>query len=60
MLRTLDSLAYAEMRLVLAKLVWNFDMELDPRSDGWIGQNKVYLLWEKPELFIRLIPREKA
>lgn len=54
------SLAYAEMRLVLAKLVWNFDMELDPRSEEWIEQNKVFLLWEKPSLFIKLIPRKNV
>jgi hypothetical protein len=55
----LFSLAYAEMRLIMAKLVWNFDFELDPRSQDWIEQNKVYLLWEKPQLFIRLKPRKR-
>lgn len=45
------------MRLVLAKLVWNFDIELDPRSDGWLDKNLLYFLWQKAELFVRLIPR---
>jgi hypothetical protein len=47
------------MRLVMAKLVWNFDFELDPRSKDWIDQNKVYLLWEKPQLWLKLIPRKR-
>ncbi|CAK7235173.1 hypothetical protein SBRCBS47491_009201 [Sporothrix bragantina] len=54
---TATTLAYAEMRLILAKMIWNFNMELDARSKGWLEKNVVYLLWEKPELFIRLTPR---
>lgn len=51
----LSSLAYAEMNLILARVVWNFDFELDPRSADWIEKNETYLLWEKPDLFVRLI-----
>ncbi|CAK7200233.1 hypothetical protein SEUCBS139899_002924 [Sporothrix eucalyptigena] len=52
------NLAYAEMRLILARILWNFDIELDPRSANWFERNEVFLLWEKPELFIKL--RERA
>ncbi|OCK74493.1 cytochrome P450 [Lepidopterella palustris CBS 459.81] len=51
------NLAYAEMRLILAKMVWNFDIELDPRSENWLEKNMLYFLWEKPELYVRLTPR---
>lgn len=34
----LGSLAYAEMRLILARVLWNFDMELDPSSLEWDNQ----------------------
>ncbi|KAL1897469.1 hypothetical protein Sste5346_004207 [Sporothrix stenoceras] len=51
------NLAYAEMRLILAKMIWNFEMELHPRSEGWLEKNVVYLLWEKPDLYVRLTPR---
>jgi cytochrome P450 len=51
------SLAYAEMRLILDKLIWNFDIDLDPRSEGWLEKNTAFLLWEKPELWLRLNPR---
>ncbi|PNS17744.1 Isotrichodermin C-15 hydroxylase [Sphaceloma murrayae] len=49
------NLAYAEMRLIFAKLIYNFDMELDPVSKDWADQ-KMYLFWEKGELKVRLTP----
>ena len=45
------SLANHEMRIILAKLLWNFDFELRPESENWIDQ-KVYLLWVKPPLMV--------
>ncbi|KAH7142783.1 cytochrome P450 [Dactylonectria estremocensis] len=51
------NLAYAEMRLILARLIWNFHLELDPRSERWLERNVLSFLWEKPELYVRLVPR---
>lgn len=51
------SLAYAEMRLTLAKLLWNFDFGLTDDSDTWLQTQKVYLIWEKIPLLINLRPR---
>ncbi|KAI1017797.1 hypothetical protein LB504_003823 [Fusarium proliferatum] len=51
------NLAYAEMRLILAKLIWNFDIDIDPRSEKWLEKNTAFLLWEKPDLWVRLNPR---
>ena len=50
------SLAAAEMRLVLSKMFWNFNIELhaDTRTD-WFDQ-RVFTLWEKPPLFLQLQP----
>lgn len=49
------NLAYAEMRLILAKVCWNFDMELDEeRCGNWTREQKVFQLWEKKPLWIRL------
>jgi hypothetical protein len=45
------------MRLILAKMIWNFDIELDPRSENWLEKNVLYFLWDKPELYVRLITR---
>ena len=50
-----SSLAYHEMRLVLASVVLCFDMELCTEAKGW-PQQKVFILWLKPELMVRLTP----
>jgi hypothetical protein len=50
------SLSYAEMRLILARIVWNFDMNLDRRSENWIEQQECYVLWRKPPLYVNLTP----
>ena len=49
------SLAYAEMRLILARVLYNFDMELVDPSLDWMTQ-KSYVLWSKPELPVYLKP----
>ncbi|KAK0622230.1 Cytochrome P450 monooxygenase rdc4 [Lasiodiplodia hormozganensis] len=49
------NLAYHEMRIILAKVLWNFNLELCPQSDSWADQ-ECYILWEKPGLFVRAKP----
>jgi cytochrome P450 len=48
------NLAYAEMRLILAKMIWTFEMELEAKSKDWIKQCRVMTLWDKPELAVRI------
>ncbi|VUC29307.1 unnamed protein product [Clonostachys rosea] len=50
------NLAYAEMRLILARIVWNFDLRLAKDSDGWIDRGETYLIWRKPALNVYLVP----
>ncbi|KAI1305687.1 cytochrome P450 [Xylaria venustula] len=50
------NLAYAEMRLILAKLVFNFDISLAEDSHDWIETQKAYTIWDKPPLNIHLKP----
>ncbi|KAK2021323.1 cytochrome P450, partial [Colletotrichum zoysiae] len=50
------NLAYAEMRVMLARVVWAFDLRLDEGSRGWIDQ-PVYTLWSKTPLMVHLTPR---
>ncbi|KAL4901002.1 cytochrome P450 [Aspergillus multicolor] len=45
--------AWNEMRVILARVLWNFDLELAPESEGWERQ-KVYTLWDKGPLMVRL------
>lgn len=54
-LLTSRSLAYAEMRLILARVIWNFDMELSPDCTQWIDQPS-YVVWEKGNLNVKLTP----
>lgn len=49
------NLAYAEMRLIMARLLWNFDLELMPESEEW-NKQRIYVLWEKGAVNVRLTP----
>lgn len=49
------SLANAEMRTILARLVYNFDMELVDPNEDWLDQD-VFFLWKKPPLNVYLTP----
>lgn len=48
------NLAYAEMRVVLAKVLYNFDVELCEESKGWMNGMKTFGLWEKPALMMKV------
>jgi len=49
-------MAWLEMRAVLAKLVWHFEIELLDKASNWDKQ-KVFIFWDKPELLVRLKAR---
>jgi cytochrome P450 len=51
------SLAYMEMRIILARLLWNFDVELCEESKVWVEQ-KAFVLYEKPPLMVRLTEKK--
>lgn len=38
------------MRLILARLLYRFDVKAAPGTENWIAKQKVYSIWEKPEL----------
>jgi len=53
------NLAYAELRLILVRMIWNFDLNLVGDGDGKDGkyaweQQKTYILVEKVPLQVRL------
>ncbi|KAI1389246.1 putative cytochrome P450 monooxygenase [Hypoxylon trugodes] len=50
------NLAYAEMRLILAKIIYNFDMRLDDGALNWLASQKNYVLWDKPVLGVYITP----
>lgn len=46
------------MRLILAKMAWSLDLlSVEPDSQGWIEKQKIFGLWEKPPLNVKLAPR---
>ncbi|KAM0119410.1 hypothetical protein ACP6JC_003923 [Aspergillus fumigatus] len=45
--------ALNEMRVILARMLWNFDMKLLPQSDGWERQ-RIFTLWDKGPLMVEL------
>lgn len=50
------SLAYAEMRIVLARVLFEFDLELMESSTSWLENLKNFTLWMKDPLMVRLKP----
>lgn len=54
------NLAYAEARLILAKVFWTFDMEFEDPDEArtWLSRCKVMRFWVKPQLTVRLNSRE--
>ncbi|KAK6062962.1 cytochrome P450 [Seiridium cupressi] len=50
------NLAYAEMRLILARIIFSFDLRLADDSRGWLDTQGAYTLWEKPNLNVYLTP----
>ena len=52
-----QNLARLEMRLILAKLVWNFDMQLCEEDDSWVTSQKAYGLWDKDPLLVKIVER---
>lgn len=49
------SLAYAEVKLILARVLYNFDMELVDPDEDWMDQ-KAFFIWTKPPLNVYLTP----
>ncbi|KAK9446168.1 benzoate 4-monooxygenase cytochrome P450 [Metarhizium brunneum] len=52
------NLAYHEMRLILAKLLWHFDLKLKPGYESWGFKQRTFQLWEKPKLVVEFKERQ--
>ncbi|KAL2132356.1 hypothetical protein VTI74DRAFT_3927 [Chaetomium olivicolor] len=50
------NLAYVEMRLVLARVLWNFDLRIAEDSLDWMSKQRIYNLWEKGRLNVYITP----
>jgi len=45
------------MKLILARIIYNFDLELVNEKDDWFNQN-TFILWDKKPLIVRVKERE--
>ncbi|KAK2604636.1 hypothetical protein N8I77_007549 [Diaporthe amygdali] len=52
------NLAFVELRLILARVIFNFDMELAPESRGWADDQELFSFWNKPALNVYFRPRK--
>ncbi|PSN61426.1 cytochrome P450 [Corynespora cassiicola Philippines] len=50
------NLAYLEMRIIIAKMIFAYDWERKSEGD-WMGKAKFYSFWEKPENRVVFHPR---
>lgn len=53
------NLAYTEMRLILARIIYDFDLELSKESQRWIERQKSFALWDRIPLYIHLTPAKR-
>ncbi|KAI3397374.1 hypothetical protein diail_10824 [Diaporthe ilicicola] len=51
------NLAYLEMRVSLAKVVWAFDLESATDIEDWNTACRNHILWKKPDLNVKFHPR---
>jgi len=55
---TLHSMAWMELRILIAKLIFTFDFEAVGEYVDWGRDVKSMPLWLKPDLWTKVIPRE--
>jgi cytochrome P450 len=52
------NLAFHEMRLILARLLWEFDVGLVETGEDWMAKQKIWTFWDKPPLMVKLVQRQ--
>lgn len=52
------NLAYHEMRLILAHVLWTFDLTLSESTKNWAEEQNIFALWEKPPLMVDIRARQ--
>jgi hypothetical protein len=50
-------MAWMELRILIAKIVFFFDFELVGDNSGW-ERLPNYILWKKPELWVKVTRRD--
>lgn len=52
------NLAYYELRIIIAKFIYNFDFELLEGSDNWMEHQNGWVLWNKPPMPTKIWERK--
>ncbi|KAK4150684.1 Isotrichodermin C-15 hydroxylase [Chaetomidium leptoderma] len=50
------NLAYAEMRLIIARVIFEFDLKFAEGGKEWLHNPEVYTIWKKKPLNVHLTP----
>lgn len=53
------NLAYVEMSVILAKLIWRYDLFLLDEKLDWNRESHMHIMWSKPDLWVRFGDRGK-
>ncbi|KAI9159113.1 Cytochrome P450 monooxygenase astJ [Paramyrothecium foliicola] len=48
------NLAYAEMRVIVARMLYRFDVEIGAGQEGWHDKQRIFLVWQKDPLYLDL------
>jgi cytochrome P450 len=54
------NLAYAELRLIVSRLLFRFDYEMAAGQENWLSQQRLYNGWDKGPLMGRFTLRRKV
>ena len=52
-------LFHAEARVTIAKLLWNFDIELFDKRTDWLKDQAAYIVYEPKSLLVKLLDRQR-
>ncbi|CAI7653290.1 unnamed protein product [Penicillium pancosmium] len=47
------NVAYMEVNLILARMIWTYDMTLINQSMNWEAESSLHVMWSKPELMVQ-------
>ena len=50
------TLAWLETKVILARILYNFDLELCEESKGWLEGQKSIIFWDRPQVMVKLTP----
>jgi hypothetical protein len=53
-------MAYFMIRMIFCKILWNFDVVLEPGNENWIKDQRIYGTWQKLPLMVNLYPVKRG